>query len=168
MRPRPKGAQFPTEDLEAMLLAFGDDPSPLPETVRALDDIITDYVIETCHEADAHARHAGRAKIKVDDFQFALRHDSKKLGRVQELLDMDREIKAKRKAFNVDEGKITKDTAGAPQSGKRRKNAADRNGVAAGMETNAEGGEGDVVAKEVVMVGSEADGAVGSEGVASA
>lgn len=69
------------------------------------------FVIETCHAAEAHARHATRAKIKVDDFQFALRHDSKKLGRVQELLDMDREIAKKRRAFDVDEGKVRKDAA---------------------------------------------------------
>jgi transcription initiation factor TFIID subunit 13 len=90
---------------------------------------------------------------------------------VQELLDMDREIKAKRKAFNVDEGKITKEKAGAAQSGKRRKNASDKNGVAPGAaETKeAEGGEsGGVVAKDVIMGGGEAEGAVGSEGVASA
>jgi hypothetical protein len=31
--------------VEAMLLAFGDDPSPLAETVRTLDDIITEFVI---------------------------------------------------------------------------------------------------------------------------
>jgi Transcription initiation factor IID, 18kD subunit len=28
-----------------MLLAFGDDPSPLSETVRVLDDIITEFVL---------------------------------------------------------------------------------------------------------------------------
>jgi hypothetical protein len=95
---------------------------------------------------------------------------------VQELLDMDREIKAKRKAFNVDEGKITKEkagTTGTPQSGKRRKNAADKNGVATAAsaptaESKADGAEAvSVVAKDVVMVGGEADGAGGSEGVAS-
>jgi transcription initiation factor TFIID subunit 13 len=134
-RPRTTGQQwFPTEDLEAMLYAFGDTRQPLPETVRVLDSIITDFVIETCHEAEAHARYAGRSKVKVDDFQFCLRHDSKKLGRVQDLLDIDRELKNKRKAFNVDEGSIEKDVvvpaAGATSealsaSKKARKNKAE-------------------------------------------
>jgi transcription initiation factor TFIID subunit 13 len=42
-RPRTVGQQwFATEDLEAMLTAFGDDHKPLPETVRVLDTIITE------------------------------------------------------------------------------------------------------------------------------
>jgi len=103
--------------LYALLAAYGDDPNPLPgseplslpDTVRVLDDIITDFVIETCHEAESHARHAGRAKIKVDDFQFVLRQDRKKLGRVQELLDTEREISNRRRLFDVDEGKVRKE-----------------------------------------------------------
>jgi transcription initiation factor TFIID subunit 13 len=84
-------------------------------------------VIETCHEAGAHAAHAHRSKVKVDDFQFALRKDSKKLGRVQELLDMDRELKNKRKAFNVDEGNVGKDVAPEVKlANKRAKRAAEK------------------------------------------
>ena len=66
MRLRQKGQQFPTQDckshslspftpqrptnvttVEAFLLAFGDNDYPLPETVRVLDEIITDYIIGT-------------------------------------------------------------------------------------------------------------------------
>ena len=32
--------------MEAYLFAFGDDRHPLPETVKVLDEIITEYV---CH-----------------------------------------------------------------------------------------------------------------------
>jgi transcription initiation factor TFIID subunit 13 len=119
----------------------------------------TSFIIETCHEADAHARHASRAKIKVDDFQFCLRHDSKKLGRVQELLDMDREIKAKRKAFNVDEGKITKEVS-AEGGGKRKKN----NNAAAAAAEEEEGGDKE---KKGAVVGGGAVAAAGDgeEGV---
>jgi transcription initiation factor TFIID subunit 13 len=92
--------------VEAFLLAFGDNDYPLAETVRVLDEIITDYIIETCHEAASVAHHARRAKIKLDDFKFMLRRDTVKLGRVSDMLETDKELKRKRKAFDTDEGAV--------------------------------------------------------------
>ncbi|KAF4314490.1 putative transcription initiation factor TFIId subunit 13 protein [Botryosphaeria dothidea] len=126
MRMRQKGQQFDTRDLEAYLIAFGDDRNPLPETVRVLDEIITEYasscsnpvgylaetasfIIETCHEAALCASYSRRAKIKVDDFKFILRKDPVKLGRVTELLNKEKEIKSQRKVFAVDDEQIGKD-----------------------------------------------------------
>ncbi|KAF2256135.1 transcription initiation factor IID, 18 kDa subunit, partial [Trematosphaeria pertusa] len=106
MRLRTKGAQFPASDLTAFLVAYGDCIPPLPETIRTLDEIITDYIIETCHEAAAVAHHARRQKIKLDDFKFMLRRDTAKLGRVSEMLETDKELKRKRKAFDTDEGAV--------------------------------------------------------------
>ncbi|KAJ4351046.1 hypothetical protein N0V95_004218 [Ascochyta clinopodiicola] len=97
---------FDRPQVEAFLLAFGDNDYPLPETVRVLDEIVTDYIIESCHEAAAVAHHARRAKIKLDDFKFMLRRDTGKLGRVSEMLETDKELKRKRKAFDTDEGAV--------------------------------------------------------------
>ena len=97
---------FNRSAVEAFLLAFGDNDYPLPETVRVLDEIVTDYIIESCHEAAAVAHHARRAKIKLDDFKFMLRRDTGKLGRVSEMLETDKELKRKRKAFDTDEGAV--------------------------------------------------------------
>ncbi|KAJ5587877.1 Transcription initiation factor TFIID subunit 13 [Penicillium hispanicum] len=99
-----------------LLLAYG-DPSPhpsfpaepLPETVRVLDEIVTDFILELCHGAAQVAHHARRQKIKVDDFRFALRRDPNKLGRVQELLRMERELKEARKAFDQNDDQVAKD-----------------------------------------------------------
>ena len=71
-----------------------------------MDEIVTDYIIESCHEAAAVAHHARRAKIKLDDFKFMLRRDTGKLGRVSEMLETDKELKRKRKAFDTDEGAV--------------------------------------------------------------
>jgi len=101
----PSSVVTPTQ-VEAFLLAFGDNDYPLPETVRVLDEIITDYIIETCHEAASVAHHARRAKIKLDDFKFMLRRDTVKLGRVSDMLETDKELKRKRKAFDTDEGAV--------------------------------------------------------------
>lgn len=102
-----------TCSVEAFLLAFGDNDYPLPETVRILDEIVTDYIIETCHEAASVAHHARRAKIKLDDFKFMLRRDTGKLGRVSEMLETDKELKRKRKAFDTDEGAVMADKGAA-------------------------------------------------------
>ncbi|PVH96503.1 TFIID-18kDa-domain-containing protein, partial [Periconia macrospinosa] len=106
MRQRQKGQQFPGPELESFLIAYGDDLNPLPATIRVLDEIVTDYIIETCHEAAAVAHHARRQKIKLDDFKFMLRRDAAKLGRVSEILETDKELKRKRKAFDTDEGTV--------------------------------------------------------------
>lgn len=109
--PRPPNSKaqrtlFDRPQVEAFLLAFGDNDYPLPETIRVLDEIVTDYIIESCHEAAAVAHHARRAKIKLDDFKFMLRRDTGKLGRVSEMLETDKELKRKRKAFDTDEGAV--------------------------------------------------------------
>lgn len=67
------------------------------------------YIIETCHEAASVATHARRAKIKLDDFKFMLRRDTAKLGRVSEMLDIDKKLKKDRKAFETDEGTVAKE-----------------------------------------------------------
>jgi transcription initiation factor TFIID subunit 13 len=117
-RPRQKGPQFPHHELASILYACGDHHTPLPETVNCMDEIITDYVIEMCHEADMHARTAGRSKVKVDDFQFALRNDARKLGRIVELLDANRVIQRKRDMFknqntSANATQLAKDAAAA-------------------------------------------------------
>lgn len=79
---------------------------PLQETVRVLDEVVTDYILEMCHEAASVANYARRQKVKVEDFRFALRRDSHKLGRVQQLLQMDRELKDARKIFDQDDDQV--------------------------------------------------------------
>ncbi|KAK7190872.1 hypothetical protein DPSP01_007862 [Paraphaeosphaeria sporulosa] len=122
MRQRGKGPQWEQRDLESFLIAYGDTAPPLKATVLTLDEIITDYIIETCHEAAAVATHARRQKIKLDDFKFMLRRDTAKLGRVSELLETDKELKRKRKAFDTDEGAVVDTVEEVPgEKGKRGK-----------------------------------------------
>jgi transcription initiation factor TFIID subunit 13 len=116
--------------VRALLYAFGDEQDPLPETVRVLDEIVTDFIIETCHTAARSATFSNRQKIKVDDFKFAIRNNEAMLGRVQELLGMDKELKEARKQFEVPEGKTglerTKQgglRGGKSGRGKRKKSA---------------------------------------------
>ncbi|KAI5297157.1 Transcription initiation factor TFIID subunit 13 [Ascosphaera atra] len=100
-------------ELRLLLHAYGDPlphPSlpqePLPETLRCLDEIVTDFIIDTCHSAAQCAAYARRQKIKVDDFRFALRRDPVKLGRVQELFRLERELKEARRAFDQNDDRV--------------------------------------------------------------
>jgi len=78
---------------------------PFPETVRVLDEILTDFIIETCHNAVSVATYSGRAKLKLSDFEFVLRRDAVKLGRVQEMFKKKRDIDNKKKLFDTNEGR---------------------------------------------------------------
>lgn len=96
-----------------LLHAYGDPAphasypqEPLPETLRVLDEIVTDFIIETCHSAAQCATYSRRQKIKVDDFRFALRRDPVKLGRVQELFRIERELKEARRAFDQNDDRV--------------------------------------------------------------
>jgi len=69
--------------------------------VLVLDEILTDFIIETCHNAALSASYSRRQKIKVDDFKWVLRRDAKKLGRVAEIFAAERMLKENRKAFDL-------------------------------------------------------------------
>ena len=146
--------QFTPRVVENFLIAFGDDEQPLPETIKVLDEIVTDYIIESCHEAASVATHARRAKIKLDDFKFMLRRDTTKLGRVSEMLEKEKELKRSRKIFDTDEGAIVK---GADKSGDKE------NGGDGGDKEPSGGGAGDKKGGKARSVGGRTDGGIGGD-----
>ena len=80
-----------------MMYAFGDE-DPTPGSIAVMEDILIDYITELCTQAGKVS--GPRQKVKVDDFKFVLRNDAKKLGRVEELLSMQKEIQQSRKLFD--------------------------------------------------------------------
>ncbi|KAJ1935785.1 hypothetical protein FBU59_005272 [Linderina macrospora] len=85
------------KELSLLMYGFGDSISPLPESVNVLEDILVDYINDTCIQA---AKAAGkRGRVTVEDFKFALRKDPKKLARVEELIAMNKEIETARSLF---------------------------------------------------------------------
>ncbi|KAJ2452675.1 Anaphase-promoting complex subunit 1 [Coemansia sp. RSA 2336] len=94
--------QFPrhklfSRELSTLMYGFGDTLPPLPESVDVLEDILIDYINNTCIQA---AKVSGRrSKVTVDDFKFVLRKDPKKLARVEELIAMNKEIETARSLF---------------------------------------------------------------------
>ena len=115
---RPKSSiSLTSPPVTQALYAYGDDKEPLPETVRILDEIATDFIIETCFSAAKSAECCSRSKLKVDDFKFAIRGDPMLLGRVNELLAMDKHISTARKAFKTDEGREGLERGGRKKKG---------------------------------------------------
>ncbi|KAK9468188.1 transcription initiation factor IID, 18kD subunit-domain-containing protein [Lipomyces arxii] len=100
-------------NVRALMYAYGDVPNPTVESVNVLEDILTDYIVDMCHEASRLARTTNRNKVRIDDFKFALRKDYVKLGRVDELQRMSKEIREARKTFDDSEGKSFKTGGGA-------------------------------------------------------
>jgi len=135
-----------------MLYAFGDDIDPLDETVRVLDEIVTDYIIETSHTAAKAAEVSGRTKLKADDFKFAIRKDEVATGRLKELIVADKEIKTTKKVFDDTEGRV-----GLERGGRKRK----REEVASEVEGVKE--EGKEKEKEVVRGEAGEDEELGEE-----
>ena len=94
-----------------LLYAHGDVQNPLPETVRVLDEILTDFMQSIAFEATRAANYSGRQKIKYEDFEFAFRKNPAFLGKVQEVFEKQKEIKKAREILRDGEDEIMKDAA---------------------------------------------------------
>lgn len=97
---------FPAKDVAQLMVAYGDVPEPLPESVKVMDDILTEFVEGVCFEASRHAQVAGRQKLKFDDFEFSLRRNPQYLGKIRTMIDKRLQMKELRKAFQTDDDVI--------------------------------------------------------------
>ncbi|KAK8086735.1 transcription initiation factor IID [Apiospora phragmitis] len=108
---------FAAKDLSALMYAYGDVPQPLPDTVRVMDEIMTEFLEGVCFEASQHAQYASRQKLKFDDFEFSLPRNPQYLGRVAAMVEKRKHIKEMRRAFQPDDDAVLKsqgkDEAGA-------------------------------------------------------
>jgi transcription initiation factor TFIID subunit 13 len=100
---------FLPKEVARLLYAYGDVEKPLPETVRVMDEIVTEFLEGICFEASRHAQIAGRQKLKFDDFEFALRRSPEYLGKVRAMIDKRQHLKELRKTFDQDDSAIAKD-----------------------------------------------------------
>ena len=68
-----------------------------------LDELITDFIQGVGFEATRAAHHAGRQKVKFEDFEFAMRRNPRFMGKIQEVFEKKKEIEAARKNFNIED-----------------------------------------------------------------
>lgn len=97
--------------------------NPLPDTVRVLDEITTDFIQGVSLEATRAAQHAGRQKLKFEDFEFAMRRNSLYMGKVQEVFEKKKEIERARNIIN-DEDQIMRDANRAEKEALRSEKRA--------------------------------------------
>jgi transcription initiation factor TFIID subunit 13 len=86
-----------------LLYGHGDVRAPLNETVRVLDEILTEFIQGVSFEATRAAQHAGRQKVKFEDFEFAMRRNPTYMGKIQEVFEKKKEIEAARKNFSIED-----------------------------------------------------------------
>ncbi|KAK1826334.1 transcription initiation factor IID, 18kD subunit-domain-containing protein [Podospora conica] len=115
---------FGQNELSQLLYGHGDSQAPLPETARVLDEVLTDFIQGVSFEATRAAHHAGRQKVKFEDFEFAMRRNPRFMGKIQEVFEKKKEIEAARKILNV-EDQLMKDAD-------REEKKAEKKGSAAG------------------------------------
>lgn len=119
------------------MYAYGDEIDPLPETVAAVEDIMLEYMGSICSQAHAvssirhrtvsTSAHAHQPKLRLDDIKYVLRHDIKKLSRIEELMVLQEDIKRVRSALDMTAGYA--DTDGEDEGVsrvKRRKKGGNR------------------------------------------
>ena len=87
-----------------MMYGFGDTKEPDKETVELVEDMTVDLITNVAHRCMEVS--AQRGKLQTDDLLYLIRNDEKKLQRVNELLDMNAQLKEARKNFDTDEAAI--------------------------------------------------------------
>ncbi|KAG0243977.1 transcription initiation factor IID, 18kD subunit-domain-containing protein [Mortierella sp. GBAus27b] len=90
-----------SKELKQLMYGFGDVPNPSNDAVGVLEDMLIEYLTDTCLQAAAVADKRG--KVNVEDFKFVLRKDAKKRARVEELLYMNEDIRRAKKIADIPE-----------------------------------------------------------------
>ncbi|KAK3944533.1 transcription initiation factor TFIID subunit 13 [Diplogelasinospora grovesii] len=99
---------FAHNELAQLLYGHGDVKLPLQDTVRVLDEIVTDFIQGVSFEATRAAHHAGRQKVKFEDFEFAIRRNPRFVGKIQEVFEKKKDIDSARKVLDI-EAQLMKD-----------------------------------------------------------
>ncbi|KAJ4424484.1 hypothetical protein N0V82_000808 [Gnomoniopsis sp. IMI 355080] len=104
--------------------SHGDSRQPLQETMKVIDEILTEFIQGVSFEAARVAQLSGRQKVKYEDFQFAMRKNPMYLGKAAENKELREALDKQRKMFDEDE--YTKDdpAASATTSNRGRKRKA--------------------------------------------
>ncbi|KAF9332568.1 hypothetical protein BGZ91_011648 [Linnemannia elongata] len=89
------------KELKQLMYGFGDVPNPANDAVGVLEDMLIEYLTDTCTQAAAVADRRG--KVNVEDFKFVLRKDAKKRARVDELLYMNEDIRRAKRIADIPE-----------------------------------------------------------------
>jgi transcription initiation factor TFIID subunit 13 len=73
-----------------------------------LDEMVTDFIQSVSFDATRAAHHSGRQKVKFEDFEFAMRRNSRFVGKIHETFEKKKDIESAKKIF--DESVMMRDT----------------------------------------------------------
>ena len=101
--PIAEGGRFQKE-LRSMMYGFGDDRQPLSGSVALMEEMVVDYVCTVLHQAQGACEQrqrngrgsGGRSQGKERDLLFAFRKDKRRSDRVEEVLEVWKEVKRAR------------------------------------------------------------------------
>eukprot|EP00879_Flechtneria_rotunda_P003232 GHRR01003455.1.p1 GENE.GHRR01003455.1~~GHRR01003455.1.p1 ORF type:complete len:222 (+),score=68.91 GHRR01003455.1:443-1108(+) len=98
-----------SKDLPWVMYGYGDADKPLKETAELVEDIAVQFITDTVHTAmgAAAARNPGTSKkddLRLEDLMYAIRRDSRKVARIQEIIRRQQEIKNARRVIDEPEG----------------------------------------------------------------
>ncbi|KAL6750365.1 transcription initiation factor IID, 18kD subunit-domain-containing protein [Haematococcus lacustris] len=82
-----------TKELRSMVYGFGDDESPLQETVDLVEEVLMHFLRDIMQRAVIAAADSLRAKPDERDILFVVRKDPVKFARIKELLRMQQLVK---------------------------------------------------------------------------
>ncbi|KAI8612617.1 transcription initiation factor IID, 18kDa subunit, partial [Chytriomyces sp. MP71] len=79
-----------------IMYGYGDVPNPADDTAEVMEDMLLLFMEDVCTKA---LRCSASSRLKLTDLTYVLRKDPKKLGRVLELIALDKELTKTRYAL---------------------------------------------------------------------
>lgn len=73
--------------ISIMMHGFGDNPNPLPETVRLVEKVVIKQIFELLYDASNYVQKKNMQLIDAKEIVFTLRHDRHKIQRLVKYLD---------------------------------------------------------------------------------
>jgi len=107
------------KDLRVMQYGYGDDESPLQETVDLMEDILLQYISSVVSRAAATASDTLKPRLDERDVLFVVRKDPAKFARVKELLLLQQVIRDARNSFKQEIAPEVVEEEGEGRKGKR-------------------------------------------------
>lgn len=98
-----------------------------------LDEIATEFIQGISFEATRTAHHAGRQKVKFEDFEFSMRKNPMFMGKIRETFEKKREIDRARHIMNEDDAIIKEANKAEKKAAKAAAKAAAKEAAANGL-----------------------------------
>ncbi|KNE68805.1 hypothetical protein AMAG_13445 [Allomyces macrogynus ATCC 38327] len=147
-----------TNELKEMLWTHGDPGDPDPATLDLLEDIALEFMVDL--SVQAHRLSANKSRLRLDDLRFLLRHDPIHLGRLEEILTKDEQLRRAKALASADVSDVARQLApesDAEDAGPAAAAAAvtaGKGGKKKGKDKSAQGGaEGGGMDEDAVLAG---------------